>query len=213
MALDLNPREVRIERYFPDVLANSKEFKALAGAVNPELKLNWKALIKQMVNTFVYDLDADGAARWEDMLKLHPLITDTLDTRKKRILTKINSTLPYTFRSFQNMLDGIYGKGQITESIHANEYELWLDLAATIITKQAAIRRLARVIVPANMRIGISNTKSITLPLYYGGVVAISHRTRIEASTDVDLTGDYPAIGYHAGVVFTHKRIVIGGQS
>lgn len=138
MALDLNPREVRIERYFPDVLANAKEFKALAGAVNPELKLNWQALIKQMANTFVYDLDKDGAARWEDMLNLHPPRTDTLDARKKRILTKINSTLPYTFRSFQNMLDGIYGKGQVTEQLNADEYELWLDLAATAMGKNAS---------------------------------------------------------------------------
>ena len=211
MALDLNPREVRIERYFPDVLANAKEFKALADAINPELKLNWQALIKQMANTFVYDLDKDGAARWEDMLNLHPLRTDTLDARKKRILTKINSTLPYTFRSFQNMLDGIYGKGQVTERLNADEYELWLDLAAKAMGKNAATRRLARVIAPANLTINISNTKSVQQKLYWGGIVRVTHRTIIEAGKDPHLTGDYPVNNYHGGLVYNYKHITIGG--
>ena len=70
MALNIESRDVRVERYFPDVLANAKEFMAMGAAVDPELKLNWKALIKQMLNTFVYDLDVDGAARWEKMLNL-----------------------------------------------------------------------------------------------------------------------------------------------
>lgn len=211
MALDLNPREVRIERYFPDVLANAKEFKALAGAINPELKLNWQALIKQMANTFVYDLDKDGAARWEDMLNLHPLRTDTLDARKKRILTKINSTLPYTFRSFQNMLDGIYGKGQVTERLNADEYELWLDLAATAMGKNAAVRRLARVIAPANLTINISNTKSVQQILYCGGIVRITHKTTIKAIKDPEISGKYPIGQYQAGLVYTYKHITIGG--
>ena len=113
MALEIESREPRIERYFPDVLANAKEFMTLGAIVDPELKLTWQALIKQMLNTFVYDLDKDGASRWEDMLQLHPGAGDSLSVRKQRILARINATLPYTFRSFQNMLNALYGDGKV----------------------------------------------------------------------------------------------------
>lgn len=212
MALNIESRDVRVERYFPDVLANAKEFMAMGAAVDPELKLNWKALIKQMLNTFVYDLDVDGAARWEKMLNLRPLASDTLDIRKKRILTKINATLPYTFRSFQNMLDGVFGAGQVTENINADQYELWLDLAATAMRNNQEVRRLARVIVPANLSINVSNTKSVEMKLYWGGLIGMTHITTIEAPKDPHLTGDYPITGYPAGIVYTFKHITIGGQ-
>lgn len=212
MALDLEPRDVRIERYFPDVLAKAKEFISLGAAVDPELMLNWKALIKQMLNTFVYDLDKDGAARWEDMLRLHPSASDSLSVRRQRILAKINATLPYTFRSFQNILNAIYGDGNVVEQLNAAEYKLWLDLAAEVTFKNAEIRRLARVIIPANLDIKISNTKSVNVKQYTGCVLSITHSTTIEAEKEPHLTGDYPIAEYPAGIIYTCKHITIGGQ-
>ena len=210
MALNIESRDVRVERYFPDVLANAKEFKALGAAVDPELKLNWQALIKQMLNTFVYDLDVDGAARWEKMLKLHPLATDSLATRRRRILIKINAALPYTFRSFQNLLDGVYGEGNIVERLKPDLYELWLDLSATLVRRSLNVRYLARVIVPANLVICISNTKNLSL--YYRLVTSINvtHRTTINALQDCDLTGDYPAMSYCTAILSEYKHIIIG---
>jgi len=163
--MEADIRTVHVERYYPDVLANAKEFKTIAAAENPEFKKVWKAIWKQFLNTFVYSLDEDGAARWESMLKLYPASTDTLDTRRKRILSKINSSLPYTERSLQNMLDGIYGAGNIEVSIAYNKYIVWLDTMAALLLKSARIRTFARAIVPANMTIGIRNTKNARLSL------------------------------------------------
>lgn len=212
MALEIESREPRIERYFPDVLANAKEFMTLGAIVDPELKLTWQALIKQMLNTFVYDLDKDGASRWEDMLQLHPGAGDSLSVRKQRILARINATLPYTFRSFQNMLNALYGDGKVVELLNADEYELWLDLAAEVTFKNAEIRKLARVIIPANLDIKISNTKSVNVKQYTGFVLSVTHSTTIEAEKEPHLTGDYPIAEYPAGIIYTCKHITIGGQ-
>ncbi|WP_182185577.1 putative phage tail protein [Pectinatus frisingensis] len=161
-------RDVRIERYYPDVLINSKEFSVLSKAVDPELANVWKALWKQFLNTFIYLLDKGGATRWESMLNLHPAVTDSLDTRRKVILAKINSSLPYTHRSFQITLNGIYGENNVKVSLQYNKYECWLDITASLLYRSSAIKNLASVVIPANLSILVSNTKYVVFEIYSG---------------------------------------------
>lgn len=209
--MDKITRDAHVERYYPSVVAPAAEFKALSDAENPEINALWEAFWRWFANTFVYELDEAGAARWEDMLKLHPLPTDSLYARKQRILLKINATLPYTFRSFQNMLDGTFGKGNVIESLDAGKYQLWLDLAGIIVRRQAELRRFARAIVPANLSICISNCKEVSGKVYVGAVVSMAHRTTIKPSLDCHLAGEYLTHRYGAAVVFTSKRITIRG--
>lgn len=209
--MDKITRDVHVERYYPSVVAPAAEFKALAAMENPELHALWELFWRCFANTFVYEIDEKGAERWEDMLNLHPLPTDSLSVRKKRILLKINATLPYTFRSFQNMLDGAFGEGNAVESLHANQYALWIDLAGTMIPRQDEIRRFARVIIPANLSIHISNQKTAEVAQYVGAALSIGHIVTIEASLSCEMNGDYPAEGYYAAVIYENKQITIGG--
>ncbi len=175
--MEADVRDVHVERYYPDVLSNAKEFKVIASIENPEFVKAWQSLWKQFLNTFVYSLDEDGAARWESMLKLHISPSDTLATRRKRILAKINSSLPYTERKLQNMLDGIHGAGNVKTSIAYDKYIVWAEMIAPLLLKSAGIRTYLRAIIPANMGIGISNTKSANMSLYAG--LAITQAKRI----------------------------------
>ena len=209
--MDKITRNAHVERYYPSVVAPAAEFKVLAAIENPELCALWELFWRRFANTFVYEIDEKGAARWEDMLNLHPLSTDSLSVRKKRILLKINATLPYTFRSFQNMLDGAFDEGNTVESLRANQYELWIDLAGSAILRQEDIRRFARVIVPANLNIHISNQKTAESMQYVGAIVSIGHTVTIEESLSCKIAGDYPTVGYYAVVIYESKQITIGG--
>lgn len=209
--MDKITRDVHVERYYPSVVAPAAEFKTLASMENPELHALWELFWRRFANTFVYEIDEKGAERWEDMLNLYPIPTDSLAVRKNRILLKINAALPYTFRSFQNMLDGAFGEGNAVESLRANLYELWIDLAGSAILRQEEIRRFARVIVPANLSIHISNQKTAEVTQYIGAIVSIGHIVTIEASLSCEIAGDYPAAGYYAAVIYESKQITIGG--
>ena len=209
--MDKITRDAHVEHYYPSVVAPAAEFKALAVMENPELCALWELFWRHFANTFVYEIDEKGAVRWEDMLNLHPLPTDSLSVRKKRILLKINATLPYTFRSFQNMFDGAFDEGNAVESLNANQYALWIDLAGTMILRQEEIRRFARVIVPANLSIHISNQKTAAVAQYVGAALSIGHILTIEASLSCEMAGDYPATGYYAAVIYESKQITIGG--
>lgn len=172
-------RDVHVERYYPAVVAPAKEFKAIANAENPELNLVWRRVWQLFLNTFVYDMNEDGATRWESMLKLRPKVTDDLEARRRRILAKINSQLPYTHRQLKNMLAATYGAGKTKVSINYNAYALWVDILASILTRTPEMRNFLRVIIPANLTIGISNTQKLNQGIYVGGYIRVSKRVEI----------------------------------
>lgn len=183
-------RDVDVGRYYPPTVSPAKEFQAIANAENPELKRIWIEAWKQFMNTFVYDIDEDGATRWESMLKLYPSKSDTLETRRKAILAKINSMLPYTERSLQAMLDGVYGVGKIKVNLDYNKYKLWLDVTPDLLLKSLAIRQYTKVIAPANLTMNVSNTVEFKFGLYYGGVVKQTKHVSIYPNGDFTVNID-----------------------
>ncbi len=201
-------RDVDVGRYYPPTVSPSKEFQAIASVENPELKRIWIEVWKQFMNTFVYDIDVDGATRWESMLKLYPSKSDTIETRRKAILAKINSMLPYTERSLQSMLDGVYGVGKIKVNIDYNKYKLWLDVAPDLLLKSPAIRQYTKVIAPANLTMNVSNTIEFKFGLYYGGVVKQTKHVSIYPNGDfnVDIDHLYFVV---AGVVRQAKHFTL----
>lgn len=107
--MEADIRDTAVEHYYPSVISNAKEFIAIAKAENPEFDKIWFVLWKWMLNTFVFDVDEDGASRWEKMLNIRPHQTDSLEDRKLSILAKINNALPYTHRRLEQILDALCG--------------------------------------------------------------------------------------------------------
>lgn len=164
-------RDVQVQRYYPNVLANAKEFKQIAQLENNEFKFVWQAVCKWFLNTFVYDTDLQGIKRWEDMLKIIPPKEATLDDRRNIVLMRINTMLPYTIRRLEQILNAVYGDDFATVSTNKN-YELWVDIDNRIILKTMGMRTLLRAIIPANLIIKILQELNANLFLYAGGLVS-----------------------------------------
>lgn len=192
-------RDVTLRRYYPSVLAPAKEFKALDAAENPEFNLIWEYAWKWFANTFVLDIDEDGASRWEDMLHLHPLPEDTLADRRMRILITINAIIPYTIRRLQQLLDAGYGEGNAVASTNTN-YELWIDINNSILFSTVAMRIMLRAIVPANLTINIGQTIPASGELYAGGMVSTYQTINIQTGSGFEF-GDISKSVYAGGRV------------
>lgn len=186
MALNKISRDVRLQRYHPDVLAPAKEFKALAAAENPEFNVIWEFAWKLLANTFVLDIDEDGAERWENMLHLRRLPEDTLADRRLRILITINAIVPYTIRRLQQLLDAGYGEGNAVASTN-KEYELWIDIDNSIIFSTVSMRIMLRAIVPANLTINIGQTIPAAGGMYAGGKVSMYQTIDIKTASLFEL--------------------------
>lgn len=169
--MDEITRDAKIERWFPSVLANAKEFIQLAAAVDPELVALYKVANEWFFNTFILHADLRGIERWEEMLSIYPDENATMNDRRAAIFMAINGTPPYTERSFERLTDGMYHKGAVTVAVNPNAYVVVLNLADDMTTKANEIKRYARLIVPANMGIETAHEIKTTGTLFIGGVV------------------------------------------
>ncbi|MFY0520931.1 putative phage tail protein [Lysinibacillus sp. UGB7] len=114
-------REVDIIGYLPTTLHEIKEIIATATVEKPVLEALWQEIENTLNNQFVITINETGASRYEKMLKLNVPATDSIETRKFRILTRYQEQAPYTYRVLKQLLDSLLGEGQ---------YELKRDVAA-----------------------------------------------------------------------------------
>lgn len=206
MAITIKPRTVNLAHYYPNTVYPSKEFQTLADIGESELNKLWSASWQLMLNTFVYNLNEEGATRWENMLKIYPADGANLYSRRRAILAKINSSNPYTERSFQNILDGIYGKGNVKLILDIDKYELWLEVTPALSLKESELRKRTRVTVPANLGIFVQNTKNVTLNAYWGGRCSLVTKTVIEPSITCAETKVGEVGEAHAGIIRWIKK-------
>ena len=103
-------RVVDIKKYWSPVVTESLEFTVIANAENPEFNYLWEKIYGLVDEFFVKSATEYGVSRMEKMLNLTPLITDTLDQRKDRLIWMMNLKLPYTMRFLKNILASLVGE-------------------------------------------------------------------------------------------------------
>ena len=204
-------RRVKLENYFPSVLANAREFIDIAKTENPEFQKIRDLFYKWFLNTFVYDLDEDGASRWEDMLSIVPKVTDSLEQRRQRILAKLNSMLPYTHRRLVEMLNAIYGEGKTAVSIVYDKYAVYIDLTTSLKQYVRQIWIYLRTIVPVEMGIYFTHTTQMDEFLYCGGIVSQTKCISIKTKTGFDFA-PIDNKEYYGGIVRQIKYVLIKGH-
>lgn len=204
-------REVKLENYFPSVLANAREFIELAKSENPELEKLRELLYKWFLNTFVYDLDIDGASRWECMLEIIPNIDDTLEHRRQRILAKYNSILPYTHKRLLEMLSAIYGEGKTSVYIDYDKYNLIVEIAKSLRPYAELLQVFLRSIIPANLALEIYSIYKTDGNIYLGGKVRRYKNTIINPCIAFNMLNTLNR-NYFGGKVRQYKFTKVGGS-
>lgn len=181
-------RRIDVARYFPDVLNNALEFGEIANVENPEYELFYQRARKWFLNGFVMLLDEEGATRWEQMLKLVPLATDTLVDRRLRILRSIRDLLPYTHRRLEEILAANYGKDTVTFKLNYSLYEIVFTINQAANLRAKLLFALVRCIVPANLSILMRYTRTKEESnINFGCIVGTRKRMVIRSSGTMKL--------------------------
>ena len=183
-------REIDIAKFLPPVSRDSDDIKEIMRVENIELQKLWEAMSDIFCNQFITTMTEYGLSQWEKIFDVIPKSTDTFQNRRTRILQLITGTRPYTMRSFQAILDNIYGEGNINITIDNDKYEFWLDITDKMLYKALEIKNYAETIVPKNLIIISSNTKNINLDVYVGSVMTSYFYTEIPADTSYNIAVD-----------------------
>jgi hypothetical protein len=80
-----------------------------------------------------------------------PQDTDTLDERRFKVLTRINTQLPFSVRRLRQQLATLCGENGYKLEVGGGKYTLSVKVALTAKRNQQAVEGLLADIVPANM--------------------------------------------------------------
>lgn len=142
-----------ILKYMPFVLADIEEFQQITRAENPEFDTTKTLQEKWLNNRFVKSADKEGIEAFEELLKLKPLASDTLEDRRVRILAKLNERLPYTEIRLKRMLAAICGWDGYELTIEDLVLTVYLALESS--SQVATIFDLLNRVVPMNVLLRI----------------------------------------------------------
>lgn len=143
--------ERKLIDYLPYVVRDYAEFQGITGAEQPEFENAWAAVDDLLDNQFITTAGNLGLSRWEKIMKITPKETDTLDTRRVRIMAKLNEHLPYTIPMLKQQLLNLCGEDKY--SVEINNYNLIVKTQLVEEELEMVVYDLLFRITPVNMMI------------------------------------------------------------
>ncbi|OQA02713.1 MAG: hypothetical protein BWY67_02533 [Bacteroidetes bacterium ADurb.Bin397] len=102
-------------------------------------------------NTFIMYSDENGIARFENMLGIYPLPTDTLESRQSRVLTRWNDVVPYTLKAFISKIAALQGNDNIQITFFGDQYKLQVVTHLEKHGQQDDLNYLFKTVLPCNL--------------------------------------------------------------
>ena len=179
-------REISLIDYLPLFIQNYVEIQRIMNAENPEFQALWETNEQIRKNLFILTADEIGINRYERLLNIFPLLDDTIESRRARILIRMNEQLPYTLRGLKNQLEAVCEDENFEIDLDADNYTLKIRLELFSSNTADDIAELLKRICPANLICIVSNdTVQITFLHYLGAMFqSITHNMDVS----VDLT-------------------------
>lgn len=143
---------------------------------------------KVHTNQYVSTADNKTIGLYEQMLGITASVSDTLEMRRFRVLTRMTSQVPYTEKYLQELLSSFGDPAELT--IFYAEYRLLVEMNFEKIGQVSEIEYLFRSIVPANILVDAKNDITSNPPT--GSVFMAASITNSEMVT---ITQDVQAIG------------------
>lgn len=144
-------RDVDILSYLPPILHEIKELQKIAELENPTLEQVWQSIEDALNNQFVVSANEDGLGRYEKMFNLVAGESETVETRRFRVMSKYQERLPFTWRILKNTLDTLLGEGnyELSRSVE----EKWVKVKLELMVKKQfeVVEIMLERVTPQNM--------------------------------------------------------------
>lgn len=141
----------RLAEYWIDQIKETEEFKMLDKIEEIELDKLENAIQDLIDDQFIESATLKGIERREKILGLTPYYDDTLESRRFRILSQWNSSLPYTQKALLNLLERLCGEDGYKFEIDFGNYSLKVGLALSVKRMEQEVTTKIRKMAPANM--------------------------------------------------------------
>lgn len=141
----------KLNEYLPPILLKTYEFPLLCETEQPEIDRLHDAADAVLDAQFLSTAGEYAIQRYEKIFGVVPQDTDTLDERRFKVLTRINTQLPFSVRRLRQQLETLCGADGYKLELDGDRYTLTVKVALTAKRNQQAVEELLADIVPANM--------------------------------------------------------------
>ena len=141
----------KLQDYLPPILLKTYEFPLLCETEQPEIDRLHDAADAVLDAQFLSTAGEYAIQRYEKIFGALPQDTDTLDERRFKVLTRINTQLPFSVRRLRQQLETLCGADGYKFKVSGGKYTLSVKVALTAKRNQQAVEELLADIVPANM--------------------------------------------------------------
>lgn len=143
--------DVRFIDYLPEVIAGANELKALEDALEQEKENVYEEINKRIYESYIQEAEETGIIRWEKILNIDIITTDTIDDRRFRLLNRLNGDLPYTMNAIKKKLEIICGKGNCKVVYNKEEFRLSVKISLMIKGRRTEVKNILYKRIPANI--------------------------------------------------------------
>ena len=150
-----------LKKYLPSLYRENKEMEGLMNAEQPiydEAETDAKFAFSRQ---FVVTADEKGVEQYEKILGIMPTDTDSLEFRKRRVITRLSTTPPYTLNYLKQQLITIFGAGNFNAWVDYGKRKLYIDSFINNISLFFELETFIAKVKPANM---IYIYRSLVLP-------------------------------------------------
>lgn len=141
----------KLQDYLPPILLKTYEFPLLCDTEQPEIDRLHDAADAVLDAQFLSTAGEYAIQRYEKIFGVAPQDTDTLDERRFKVLTRINTQLPFSVRRLRQQLATLCGADGYKLEVGGGKYTLTVKVALTAKRNRQAVEELLADIVPANM--------------------------------------------------------------
>ena len=141
----------KLQGYLPPILLKTYEFPLLCETEQPEIDRLHDGADAVLDAQFLSTAGEYAISRYEKIFGVVPQDTDTLDERRFKVLTRINTQLPFSVRRLRQQLETLCGEDGYKLEVSGGKYTLSVKVALTAKRNQQAVKELLADIVPANM--------------------------------------------------------------
>lgn len=169
----------KLMNYLPLFMQTYEEIEQIMKVEQEQVEGLWDTLKGLFKETFVSDESEIGAKRWESILNITPLDTDTMQLRNFRIQSRLIEDIPFTYRTLRNQLEALCGKDGYETILDGDHFTLHVKVALTTKKLKKEVESICERVVPLNLFIDVVlmyNTHRMLKPFTYGQLKLITHK-------------------------------------
>jgi hypothetical protein len=147
-------REVDLIGQLPEFVKGYKEIQIIMSVENPEIQIMENESEVFLNNQFIDSTNEIGVKRFETLLGIQPLDTDTLQDRQFKVMSRWNRSIPYTRNTLKNRLTTLCGEDGF--SIQYETGKIIVRIALTSKRTLSDVALLLEDVIPCDMLIDLS---------------------------------------------------------